>query len=60
MEKIVLVQRDHGDRTDRRHARMKYVVQEWGIERFRQTVEQYLGYTLDPVQEMPPLEHDEL
>ncbi|MBX2999235.1 MAG: NADPH-dependent assimilatory sulfite reductase hemoprotein subunit [Caldilineaceae bacterium] len=59
VEKIVLVQRDHGDRTDRRHARMKYVVQEWGIERFRQTVEQYLGYTLDPVQEMPALEHDD-
>ncbi len=44
VEKIVLVQRDHGDRSDRRHARMKYVVQEWGIERFRQTVEEYLGY----------------
>jgi sulfite reductase (ferredoxin) len=59
VEKIVLVQRDYGDRTDRRHARMKYVVQEWGIERFRQTVEQYLGYALDPLHEMPALEHDD-
>ncbi len=57
VEKIVLVQRDHGDRSDRRHARMKYVVQEWGIERFRQTVEEYLGYHLDPVQPMPELVH---
>lgn len=55
VEKIVLVQRDHGDRTDRRHARMKYVVQEWGIDRFRQTVEEYLGYVLDDVQPMPEL-----
>jgi sulfite reductase (ferredoxin) len=59
VEKIVLVQRDHGDRTDRRHARMKYVVQEWGIDRFRQTVEEYLGYTLDPVQTMPDLAYND-
>lgn len=59
VEKIVLVQRDHGDRTDRRHARMKYVVVEWGIDRFRQTVEAYLGYRLDPVQPMPDLQYQD-
>ena len=59
MEKIVMVQRDHGDRTDRKHARMKYVVYEWGIEKFKATVEQYLGYSLEPFREMPPLEFDD-
>lgn len=55
MEKIVLVQRDYGDRTDRKHARMKYVVYEWGIEKFKAKVEEYLGYTIAPFHDMPPL-----
>ncbi len=59
VEKIVLVQRDYGDRTDRKHARMKYVVYEWGIDTFKAKVEEYLGYTLAPFQEMPPLEFDD-
>ena len=59
VEKIVLVQRDYGDRTDRKHARMKYVVYEWGIEAFKTKVEEYLGYTIAPFHEMPPLEYDD-
>lgn len=59
VEKIVLVQRDFGDRTDRKHARMKYVVYEWGIDAFRAKVEEYLGYTLAPLQPMPPLAVDD-
>jgi sulfite reductase (ferredoxin) len=59
VEKIVLVQRDHGDRTDRKHARMKYVVYEWGIEAFKAKVEEYLGYTIEPLREMPPLEFED-
>lgn len=59
LEKIVLVQRDYGDRTDRKHARMKYVVYEWGIEAFKAKVEEYLGYTLAPFQDMPPLEFED-
>ena len=35
---IVLVQRDHGDRSDRRQARMKYLIHRWGLERFRDAV----------------------
>ena len=59
VEKIVLVQRDFGDRTDRKHARMKYVVQEWGIDAFRAKVEEYLGYSIEPMREMPELEFDD-
>ncbi|GCE05789.1 NADPH-dependent assimilatory sulfite reductase hemoprotein subunit [Dictyobacter aurantiacus] len=48
-ETIITVQRDYGDRTNRRHARMKYVVEERGIPWFRQQVEERLGYQLsDP------------
>lgn len=49
VETIVTVQRDYGDRKNRKHARMKYVVEERGIPWFRAEVEQRLGYTLrDP------------
>jgi sulfite reductase (ferredoxin) len=49
VETIVTVQRDYGDRQNRKHARMKYVVEERGIDWFRAQVEQRLGYTLsDP------------
>lgn len=43
---ILMVQRDHGNREDRKVARMKYLVENWGIEKFRQYVEQYYGAPL--------------
>nr|MDP9005806.1 NADPH-dependent assimilatory sulfite reductase hemoprotein subunit [Actinomycetota bacterium] len=50
LEAIVATQRDHGDRTDRDHARMKYLVHDWGIARFTGEVEARLGRSLDPPQ----------
>ena len=48
-ETIVTVQRDYGDRTNRRHARMKYLLEDRGLSWFRAQVEERLGYTLsDP------------
>jgi sulfite reductase (ferredoxin) len=50
VEAIVTVQRDYGDRTDRKHARMKYVVAERGIPWYREQVEERLGRKLaDPL-----------
>ena len=37
-EAIVKVQRDYGDRSDRKHARLKYLVNEKGIDWFRTKV----------------------
>jgi len=45
-EKIVTVQRDYGDRKDRKHARLKYTVEDLGLEVFREKVEERLGYKL--------------
>jgi sulfite reductase (NADPH) hemoprotein beta-component len=45
-EKIMLVQRDYGDRTDRKHARLKYTIADRGIVWFRTEVEKRLGYML--------------
>lgn len=43
---IVRVQHEHGDRHDREHARLKYLIHEWGIKRFGAEVAQRLGRPL--------------
>ena len=43
---VVKVQRDHGNREDRKVARMKYLIANWGIDRFRGEVENYFGERL--------------
>ncbi len=45
VEAIVKMQRDHGDRTDRQHARLKYLVQEQGMEWTREKFEEYFAAT---------------
>ena len=45
-EAIVKVQRDHGSREDRKRARMKYLIFDWGMERFKAKVEEYYGQSL--------------
>ncbi|KAL8706010.1 MAG: hypothetical protein Q9201_000894 [Fulgogasparrea decipioides] len=41
-EKIMLVQRDHGDRKNRKHARLKYTIDDMGVDVFRSKVEELL------------------
>ncbi len=43
---IVKVQRDFGNRADRKLARMKYLIANWGLDRFRAKVEEYYGQPL--------------
>jgi sulfite reductase (ferredoxin) len=45
---IVAVQRDFGDRTDRRHARLKYLIHDRGIGWFRAEVQSRLPFALEP------------
>jgi len=47
-EKVMLVQRDFGDRINRKHARLKYTVEDHGLEWYREQVETRLGYKLQP------------
>ena len=46
-EQVVTVQRDFGDRTDRKHARLKYTIADRGLEWFRQEVERRLGFRFE-------------
>ena len=43
-EKIMLVQKDHGDRKNRKHARLKYTIDDMGVDVFRGKVEDFLGF----------------
>jgi sulfite reductase (NADPH) hemoprotein beta-component len=43
-EKVLLVQRDNGNRQNRKRSRMKYTIDDHGIEWFKNEVEKYLGY----------------
>ncbi len=45
---IVKVFRDFGCRTDRKRARLKYLIHDWGLPKFRAKVEEYLGRQLAP------------
>lgn len=46
---VIKVQRDFGNRSDRKVARLKYLIHNWGIERFKAKVEEYYGHKLpDP------------
>jgi len=47
-EAVVKVQRDHGNRGDRRHARLKYLIDAQGLDWFRGGVERHLGRSLAP------------
>jgi sulfite reductase (ferredoxin) len=50
---VVRLHRDHGDRGNRRHARLKYVIAENGEEWARERLAEYLGKRLGPCREMP-------
>jgi len=53
-EAVVKVQRDFGNRADRKTARMKYLIADKGIEWFREKVEEYFG------QKLPDCAEDEV
>jgi sulfite reductase (NADPH) hemoprotein beta-component len=46
---VLTIHRDFGDRTDRKHARLKYVVAERGVKFMQDEVNQRAGITLAPV-----------
>ncbi|KAK4618658.1 Sulfite reductase [NADPH] subunit beta [Fulvia fulva] len=46
-EKIMLVQRDNGDRKNRKQARLKYTIDRMGVENFKDEVEKLLEYKFE-------------
>ncbi|WP_426271425.1 assimilatory sulfite reductase (NADPH) hemoprotein subunit [Dyella kyungheensis] len=46
-EAIVAVQRDWGNRSERKHARLKYTIDHRGLDAFKAELEQRLGFALE-------------
>lgn len=59
LKAIVATQRDYGDRAQRRHARMKYLLHDWGVEKFRQTLEGYFGKSVEPFRPLPEFKYED-
>jgi sulfite reductase (ferredoxin) len=45
-EAVLKVFRDFGERTDRKRARLKYIIHDWGLPAFRAKIEEYLGHSV--------------
>ena len=45
---VVTIHRDFGDRSNRRHARLKYVIEERGLDWFREELARRLGWAPEP------------
>ncbi len=45
---IVTVQRDFGNRSDRKLARLKYTIDKLGVEKYKEEVEKRTGFKLEP------------
>lgn len=58
-EAVVKVQRDFGNREDRKQARMKYLIHNWGLPKFKAKVEEYYGGPLPEPREAPVHAHDD-
>jgi sulfite reductase (NADPH) hemoprotein beta-component len=50
-EAVLTTQRDHGDRTNRKHARLKYTIDDRGVAWFKAEVERRSGITFEPARE---------
>lgn len=50
---VAAVFRDFGNRADRRHARLKYLIAEWGVDKFREEFQRRLSFPLQPWRPIP-------
>ncbi len=58
---VVAIHRDFGDRENRKHARLKYILADRGVEWFRQELQKRVGFPLAPLRPMPEFAvHDHL
>jgi sulfite reductase (ferredoxin) len=58
---VAAIFRDYGNRADRRHARLKYLLEEWGLERFREEFARRVSFPVAPPLPLPRLPfHDHL
>jgi sulfite reductase beta subunit-like hemoprotein len=59
LEAATAIYRDYGDRTNRRHARLKYVLEDRGVEWFREELAARLGWRLEQPADVPEYQVDD-
>ena len=60
IREIIAIHRDFGNRSNRRAARLKYLLEEWGVEKFIATLKERSGFTIEeprPTQRPRQLDH---
>jgi sulfite reductase (ferredoxin) len=60
VKSVAAVFRDHGNRSDRKHARLKYLIDEWGWDKFRKVFEEEYGEALEEARPATLEYHDHL
>lgn len=50
---VITIHRDYGNRENRKRARLKYVLHDWGVEKFTQTLQERLTFALQPARPLP-------
>ncbi len=56
---VVALQRDHGDRLNRKHARLKYLLHDWGVDKLKEVLRDYYPDELAPLVELPPFTYQD-
>ncbi len=56
---VIKVQRDFGNRVDRKVARMKYLIHDWGLPKFKAKVDEYFGAEMDAPWDDDVFRHDD-
>ena len=50
-EAVLIFQRDHGNRSERKNARLKYTIDRFGLDFFRSEIERVSGIIMEPARE---------
>ena len=53
---VVTIHRDFGDRQNRKHARLKYILADYGVEWFRDELQRRVGFPLRELRPVPAFE----
>jgi sulfite reductase (NADPH) hemoprotein beta-component len=57
---VLTVQRDYGNRSDRKLARLKYTVDKYGVQWFKEELEKRIGFKLEPAKHYTFTERQDL
>ncbi|HEX2621816.1 MAG TPA: NADPH-dependent assimilatory sulfite reductase hemoprotein subunit [Phototrophicaceae bacterium] len=56
---VVTIHRDYGDRENRKHARLKYVLEDRGVEWFKEELQRLVDFPIQEVRPMPEFDVDD-